>query len=430
MTPTPSTPEASNSTGKSAWSDDAPFLVACGLVLLFGLVLRAQSLGFPGAFSFDEHHFVENARNYLAGKPDWNDHPPLGKLFIAAGIELLGDKGVGWRAAALAFGVGNVLLGGLLARRLCRDERAFWLGAALFAGDGFLLAYSRTALLDGTLTFFCLATLACLTAPPRWSWLTLASVCVGLAASVKSSGGGLALLVVAAWLTQREVPRWGVVTVALAPLLYLSSFSLGLKLTGQPWGLASAYAASQKLLVHHLGLTEMKHWATSYWYTWFVPVKPLLLRRDPVDDGMLRVMTTLGNPLLWWAVTWVTLARAVGALRQAYGAVRLERWTAWRRIVTWRPSASQYVFASYLLMLLPWVVTARDSYIYHYLPSYAAGLVLVAMLLWELYRRRRRLGLLALLAVGSVSAFYAPVWAQLPVSPAAMRARLFIRSWR
>jgi dolichyl-phosphate-mannose--protein O-mannosyl transferase len=76
------------------------------------------------------------------------------------------------------------------------------------------------------------------------------------------------------------------------------------------------------------------------------------------------------------------------------------------------------------------MITPRDSYIYHYLPSYGLGLVLLAGFVSWVYERRAWLGLLAVLVVGEVSVFYAPVWAQLPITQTALEQRLFLRRWR
>ncbi len=71
-------------------SGDAWLLLGLAAVLIaLGVWCRTVGFGFPPTFLFDEHHFVENARNYLNHAADWNDHPPLGKLFIAASIRVL-----------------------------------------------------------------------------------------------------------------------------------------------------------------------------------------------------------------------------------------------------------------------------------------------------------------------------------------------------
>ncbi len=89
-----------------------------------------------------------------------------------------------------------------------------------------------------------------------------------------------------------------------------------------------------------------------------------------------------------------------------------------------------WLFILWAVPLCPWIFTDRDPYIYHYLPSYAVALVLVAGLMMWLYRRQRVLGLAGLLLIANVSIYYAPVWGQLPLTRDGYRDRLFMRSWR
>jgi dolichyl-phosphate-mannose--protein O-mannosyl transferase len=49
----------------------------CLGLLCLGVLWRLIDLDYPRTFSFDEHHFVNNARNYIA-----HHHPPLGKLVL------------------------------------------------------------------------------------------------------------------------------------------------------------------------------------------------------------------------------------------------------------------------------------------------------------------------------------------------------------
>ena len=44
---------------------DSPLVAACGVMIVFGIWLRVQRLAFPRGLTWDEHHFVNNARNYL-----------------------------------------------------------------------------------------------------------------------------------------------------------------------------------------------------------------------------------------------------------------------------------------------------------------------------------------------------------------------------
>ena len=91
------------------------------IMIAGGVALRLRNIGFP-RFTFDEHHFVPNARRYLVGEADDNDHPPLGKLFIAAGMLLFGDNPTGWRAASLIFGLQTLVIAAALARRAVRGS--------------------------------------------------------------------------------------------------------------------------------------------------------------------------------------------------------------------------------------------------------------------------------------------------------------------
>jgi dolichyl-phosphate-mannose-protein mannosyltransferase len=129
----------------------SPLAVLVTAMLLLGLFLRVNAFGYPNTFMFDEHHFVENARNYLLHKPDQNDHPPIGKMIIAQSIGLLGDTPVAWRLPSLIWGFITIIAVGFAAGRLFSSAQAGWLAAAFIGVDGFLSGYSRAALLDGFL---------------------------------------------------------------------------------------------------------------------------------------------------------------------------------------------------------------------------------------------------------------------------------------
>ena len=308
----------------AAFASDGPLLVLCGGLVVLGVVLRCQALGFPRGMSFDEHHFVENARNYLAGRPDWNDHPPLGKFLIAAGIRALGDNPVGWRIVPLLLGLANIALGGALAQRLFGRREAGWIAAAFFAADGFLLAYSRTALLDGMLS-----RAAC--SAPRWRSRARArrEACCWR----RSLPGRPPRSTSAA---RRWRSRWrsrgsrsrapsagrGLAAMTALPLVYMVTFlAFGLRLTGLPSGPLGVLGATRKLVVSHLAATSMTHPLTSYWYTWFLPTRPITLRFDVLDHLRVRGMTMLGNLALWWGGE-LAIAGDGGPLRAALDRAR------------------------------------------------------------------------------------------------------------
>jgi dolichyl-phosphate-mannose-protein mannosyltransferase len=418
-----------------------PLFALAATVVVAGLVLRFLDLGFPPGLSWDEHHFVENARNYMEGRADWNDHPPLGKLLIALSMQGFGDSAFAFRLPSACLGSLSVLFAFLLGRSVFRSTHAGVLAGMFVAADGFLIAYSRTALLDGMLTSVALLALWLMTVR-RGIWLLLAGIVIGSGMSIKMSALVLAGPMMAIWLLGlTALTPWGqkrigeltlfsqpiagpkaaliypVLALFLAATVYLLWWRLGLSISQKPATFVAALEAHQKMVEHHEKLTDWTHPLLSRWWTWFLPTKPILLRHQNVEGGLLRVMTSMGNPLLWWSVDLAVLHTLLTTLRRPLRLTSTELSSAWLLI-------------AYVAYLSPWMVTNRDSYIYHYLPAYGIGMVLLGGLLDKYGKGSSRRATLVLGFAGAVtvvSAFYAPVWAQIPISSAALDSRPFIK---
>ena len=409
------------------------WFVACAACVAYGISLRVMYVGYPDSFSWDEHHFVNNARNYLNGAADRNDHPPLGKLFIALGMSAFGDSGLGWRSASLCLGIASIVLAYTIASAVFRDRVAGFVAAALLALDGFFIAYSRSALLDGMVATAFLATAAVLVRA-RKSWhVAVACVFAALAMSIKLSGITLVGAVVIVTLLLARAPRWSVVFVALVPVVYLAVYALGLALSGQESGLFAAIKATQKQVTHHLGLTAMKHPQVSEWYTWLIPTKPVIHRWTSLGEGQVRVTSAMGNPLLWWSAS---LALVYLTVRYANAAFAWITAKVMRKPRPVRPAPTAVrrnvalLYSFWWLPLTPWIFTGRDSYIYHYLPAYGFAIVLAAGAIAVVRRQRPLAALAALLILFEVSAFYGPIWSYRRMTAEAARTRLFMPGWQ
>src|SRR3712207_2117662 len=162
----------------------AMMLLAAG-ALVAGLWGRLFNLGFPPRLMFDELYFPDFARKFLQGIYEFDLHPPLGKFLIATSMALLGDNPFAWRWMPAVFGCLMIPLGAIVGWYFFKERVAALLLGTFIAGETFLVAYSRTGVMDGILVFFMLATLlAALMAEKRGEVLWVA-VLLGLAIAVK-----------------------------------------------------------------------------------------------------------------------------------------------------------------------------------------------------------------------------------------------------
>lgn len=410
-----------SSKGRSRIVRSVTVAILAGLIFA-GAAARMQDLGYPHELTWDENHFVENARNLLHGKSDWNDHPPFGKLLIAAGMLVAGDDSTGWRLAPLVLGLCLVVLAYLLAADAFDSRWAGLLAAAFIAADGFTLAYSKTALLDGMLATTMVAAALFIWRAGSWAGVAIAGVFVGLSMSIKFSGAVMFVPLVLA------VPlRFGIGAKSLGLLLlgtsaaaitYVAQFMVGLTLANDPNGILDVASKTAELLRHHLRLNDWKHPQTSRWYTWFVPLKRLTIYYARERDTV-RALSPSGHPVLWWGVNIALLWTLVDAARRVRAhIVGRARGAHPARL------PQHYFWMLWFLPLLPWIISNRDSYLYHYLPSYVFGLLLLAGLV-STFRRWETAQLVFAVVVAAVFAFCVPVWSKIPFSADSLLHALF-----
>ena len=367
---------------------EAPLGLLLVAMVAFGVFLRVHALGVPDSLKWDEVHYVDTARSYVAHQYAWNDHPPLGKLIIAASMGLLGDTPVAWRLAPLLFGLANIGLVAWLAMTVFKSPRAALIAAAFVATDGFFIAYSRAALLDGMIVATGLATIT-FVLRARGAWNVLAAgIAAGCATSLKLNGLSFLATAVAVCLATRGLRRYTPLLATAALAVFYAQCAFALRLTGRSGSVRAVVAENREMIRHHLSYTVV-HPFSSHWYTWFLPLRPIFLRRDVDVDGTIRALVTLGNPLLWWASTLAVGVSLVLLARSGPGRV-------WRGLTTERGAAERvrssavvWVIVAWAAPVVFWVPSLRDSYVYHYLPSYAFALVLLAGLVDRLLVSRR-----------------------------------------
>jgi dolichyl-phosphate-mannose--protein O-mannosyl transferase len=105
-----------------------------------------------------------------------------------------------------------------------------------------------------------------------------------------------------------------------------------------------------------------------------------------------------------------------------------ERWFGWFDVRY--SKALAIVGVCWVSMMLLWFTGRITTYWYHYLTPWGIAIVLLAGVVARLDRRFPKGVLLFVLLVLGVSIYFAPVWAEIPISGAAARRRLFLPMWQ
>lgn len=460
-------------------------------VTALGGVLRFNELGRPHAFVFDETYYAKDAlslvtfgyergfvdkadKKILASDgvidPTWFTdsasfivHPPVGKWLIGLGESVAGATPLGWRLAVAILGTLTILL---VARAVLRmTGSALWCTVAglLMAIDGMAIVMSRTAVLDGILTFFVVAAFACLLVDRDWAragrtagywwrpWRWLAAVSLGLACGVKWSGiwfvAAFCVMTVL-WDVGRRArgSRWwttllrsaGPAALTMVPLIlvvYLVSWTgwfLSDSAWDRQWNDSGGVVAALSSLLHyhsemwtfHNGLTSDHSYKSSA-FGWLVQARPTsFFYEDPggCDSGQCsQAVTALGNPLIWWAGVLALLHQAwrwVAHRDWCSGAVLGAVAAGW---VPWLLFPDRTIFSFYAVVIIPFVIMALTLSLASFVrPDERPGRDL---------RLRVSLAALFLLACVVVSAFFYPIWSAEVIDYATWSQRMWLPTW-
>ncbi len=409
---------------------------ALPLLLIVALGVRTLWLDLPkGSLIFDESYYVNAARvllgwtlppgsNYFGspvGLDPNTEHPPLGKVLIAASMLVFGDNGIGWRIPSLVAGM--MALGSLYLIVRAAGETAWLaiLAVGFFAFDNLAFVHGRI----GTLDMMVLAPMliACwLALRDRWA---LAGAVLGVAALIKITAlyGLLALLILATLRLFAEIREagglrlragnLGVRVGSLRSIVTLGVSFVGVAIIGL-WLLDARftsfatpfdhirrifdYGANLRAPVDQAGICPGAD--SGPWQWLFNQCQITYLRVDVTVRAGDKVISTLPsidfrgalNPVLAGAIPLATLF--VG-------------WFAWRtrnRLAEW---AIVWAAANYLPYVALAVVSQRIMYIYYFLPVVPAVAVAVALLL-------RRGGLPRFMTWGFVAMYAAGFVAYFP----------------
>lgn len=413
------------------------------LLWLFALVTRFWGLTRFPTLVFDEVYFARFGRNYLAGVPFFDAHPPLGKYLIALSIWLGGGFhpwGYRWL---------NALMGSLipvavavLAYLLTRRSRIALLSGLFVALDGLFLVESRYALINISLVLFgVLAQILWLwglrsQGRGRSLWLMAAGMAFGACVAVKWSGLGFLLGVGLFWVLQQRLPlptewktpyQWWQMCLLL-PLVVFGVYTLLWLPHLQLHPHQHLLDLHQQMFNFHRSVASTAHPYCSPWWSW-----PLLLR--PMSYFFQRVQTlnepvpVIGPPLPMADTHWVYAVYALFNPPLLWLGTLATLALVPLRLTT---IAGRFVLLNYAANLLPWVLVSRCVFIYHYLPAalysfMALALVWEASHDWGAWARWARIATLGVVVGGFL--YWLPLYLGLPLTPQDFFRRMWLPSW-
>lgn len=419
--PTMSWPKLSFKPGKSA-IEKIPNLhfsgksvkIILGVILAFAFITRTYNLGQPTKEYFDEVYHAFTAKVILHGDPKawewWNTppagfayewtHPPVAKLGMVLGMLLFGENAFGWRIPGALLGVGSVFLVYLLAKELFKDEVIGLLSAAVFSLDGLVLVMSRIGMNDSYILFFALLSIYLFMKEKDFA----SAMAFGLALASKWSAVWAIPILGILWLWRKKKFTGSILWFFVVPVgVYLLSYT-DMFLTEH--SLSVWWEMQKQMWWYHTGL-RATHPYSSPWWEWPLLIRPIYLYTSDEVSGWVSRIYAFGNPLVFW----FGFASVILSLFYAY----LEK-----------NKKLGFVIFSYLVFFVPWALSPRIMFLYHYLPS----IPFLAIATGYVLRRNPKL-ILGYLFIGLLLFIYFyPHWTGLQVPLWLDKSYYWFPSWR
>ena len=372
-----------------------------------------QLRDFMHSVYFDEVYYPRTAYEFIHRMEvdEWT-HPPLGKVIISWGISLFGMTPFGWRFFGAVSGVLLLPVMYFFAKSLLKES--FWAGfvTIIFAFDFMHFVQTRIATLDSFVTLFIAIMFYFMYKYNGLNFLTdnftktlvplmLSGFFMGLAISVKWSGlyGAVGLALVFFVIMGKRYAQYKsnpkqyshFYKYAGLTLLYCVGFFIIIPLTiyilsyipyyntGYLYPQLGFFAAiiqnQVDMFNFHISF-DAYHSYTSHWWEWIINRRPVLYFDYILQSGIVQGISSFGNPIVWWG--------GIPALAYTFYKVGI---TLFKNIETWVDSLKRnpdnkesilyeidfvpiFLTIGYLSLLLPWVISARDTmFIYYYYPN-------------------------------------------------------------
>lgn len=443
------------------------------VVLAFAYITRIYNLHLPEGYMFDEVYHAVTAKLIAQNDPRayewWNPppepntavdwlHPPLAKYFQAASILAFGENSFGWRFSSVVFGMLVIVAIYHLTMELFNNQEQAVGAAALASLDGLLLVQSRIAMNDIFVTFFILLTVlfyvrlrktrqtktlflvgfsAGLAVASKWSGLFILGAVIGweviqlvglyvqnkLGRLIKKKGG--------LYLFQ-QVSLYFLALIIVPAVVYFLSYTQ-MFLQGKD---LDHFLELHRQIWHYQTHLEATHPYQSRPWQWALDIRPVWYHVDYLG-GSRGDIYAFGNPALFWlgvcAITYTALLSMQKISLMQSSRFKLK--TKLQKLLTAINTSPFFILlVSYFIVWLPWQLSPRIMFFYHYTPAVPFLCIILAYWLGILFKKNKNTRIASIVFWSSIIVCFViwyPQWVGIPMSNKVKNSFYFaVPSWK
>jgi len=189
------------------------------LIVVTTLALHFAIVNNPKELILDETYYVNEARGVSENHTvRFQEHPPLGKLFITAGIEIFGDNQLGWRFFSILLGTGSIVLFYFICRQLNLSRRTASIATFLLGFENLMFIQSSVAMLDVFYVFFMFGAFLLYLLRRYFA----AGITAGLCVLAKLNGALAMPVLIIHWFASKvNRSRWFAMTIVLSIITFV-----------------------------------------------------------------------------------------------------------------------------------------------------------------------------------------------------------------
>jgi dolichyl-phosphate-mannose-protein mannosyltransferase len=337
-----------------------------GVILVVTLVMHLGTITDPSKLLFDENHYVPDARHIITShQTEKPIQPPLGKLFIVAGISVFGDNPWGWRIFSVLAGTIAIALFFSICRRLGMSLMASNLATFLLAFENLSFIQASIATLD---VYFNVLLLVAFLLYLSRSYIC-SGISIGLSALAKLSGT-LALPVIGIhWIFDRNRHWRALLILILAALSFLGIMPVFDYLITHQWLNPFDRIQQMLTLTGDLTFANTQHYALSRPWEWLLNYWPIAYCYMPHYYGGI-------SPSVWLLIMPAAIYMVYRAARGSGAALFGISW----------------FLGTYVIWIPLSIITDRVSFVYYFYPAVGSICLGIAIGLESLLKRFRNAG--------------------------------------